>query len=84
MTDEEKARHLALRKERADEILAALDQFKVCGQCSSISYKRAQTCCVCGAYRFEEREEMVAKSARKWATTRSPAPLELSHAWLPE
>lgn len=65
MTDEEKARHLALRKERANEILAALDQFKVCGQCSSISYKRAQTCCVCGAYRFEEREVMVAKSARK-------------------
>ncbi len=54
-----------MRQERANEILAAVDQFKVCDQCRSISYKRAQACSVCGAYRFEERPEIVRKAARE-------------------
>jgi hypothetical protein len=65
VTDEEIAKHLALRRERANEILAEVDQFKVCDQCRSISYKRAQTCSVCGAYRFEERPEIVSKFAQE-------------------
>ncbi len=65
MTEQELKRHRALRKKRAAEILASVEQFKVCEQCRSISYKRAQTCTVCGAYRFDERPALVGKTARE-------------------
>ncbi len=72
MTDTEKARHLACRQKRAEQIIVELEKFKVCGQCRSISYKHAATCVVCGAYRFNEAPEAVRRTARKMGSNPFP------------
>jgi recombinational DNA repair protein RecR len=72
VTDQEINRHRALRQKRAAEILATVDQFKVCDQCRSISYKRAQTCTVCGAYRFNDKPALVSKTAREMGANPFP------------
>jgi uncharacterized paraquat-inducible protein A len=73
VTDLEQAKHLAIRQKRAEQIIYELDQFKVCDQCRSISYKQASTCPVCGAYRFSEDREFVQETAKEMG--RNPFPI---------
>jgi hypothetical protein len=63
---------LAARQKRAKEILNELAKFKVCDQCRSISYKTAQTCTVCGAYRFNEDPEAVRDTAQEMGANPFP------------
>jgi hypothetical protein len=64
VTEKEQSKHLAVRQKRAEQIILELEQFKVCEQCNSISYKSASSCSVCGAYRFEEDPLQVREIAR--------------------
>jgi hypothetical protein len=64
VTPEEQEKHLRLRKKRARDILKEPENFKVCDQCRSISYQRAQTCSICGAYRFLLEPETIVKTAK--------------------
>jgi hypothetical protein len=65
VTDQEIARHLAIRQNRAEQIIVDTEKFKVCDQCRSISLKHAASCSVCGAYRFDEDPEMIRSTARE-------------------
>jgi hypothetical protein len=65
VTRTEQKKHLAARQKRAEEIILEVERFKVCDQCRSISYRRVQTCSVCGAYRFNEEPEFVRETARE-------------------
>lgn len=72
MTAREQARHLAVRRNRAEQIIVEVSRFKVCDQCRSISYKHAQTCNVCGAYRFDEDPDTVRKTAKEMGANPFP------------
>jgi len=72
VTKREEKRHLTLRQQKAEKIIDKVLQFKVCEQCLSISFRRAPTCSVCGAYRFDERPGTVRETARKMGTIPFP------------
>lgn len=72
MTQAEQYKHLAARQKRAEQIMVEVERFKVCDQCRSISFKQAQTCSVCGAYRFVEDPEIVCGTAREMGANPFP------------
>ena len=72
MTERERARHLAARQKQAEQIISTVRRFKVCEQCRSISYKSAQVCSVCGAYRFDEDPEIVRSTAKEMGANPFP------------
>jgi RNA polymerase subunit RPABC4/transcription elongation factor Spt4 len=60
--------HLADRAARAEKIIAAPDNFKVCEGCDSIVTARVVSCPNCHGYRFDESPERVVEQARLLAT----------------
>lgn len=53
--------HMAERAARAEKIIAAADQFKICEGCDSIVANRVTACPNCHSYRFnEDRDEVIA------------------------
>ena len=60
--------HLADRAARAEKIIAAPDNFKVCEGCDSIVTARVVNCPNCHGYRFDESPERVVEKARHLAT----------------
>ena len=60
--------HLADRAARAEKIIAAPDNFKVCEGCDSIVTERVVNCPNCHGYRFDESPERVVEQARLLAT----------------
>jgi hypothetical protein len=60
--------HLADRAARAEKIIAAPDNFKVCEGCDSIVTARVVSCSNCHGYRFDESPERVVEQARLLAT----------------
>ena len=66
------ARHHARRRDNAQKICEAPDEFKVCGTCGSIAYKRAATCPLCRAYRWVKAPDAVVAVA--CYTARFPFP----------
>jgi RNA polymerase subunit RPABC4/transcription elongation factor Spt4 len=60
--------HLADRAARAEKIIAAPDNFKVCEGCDSIVTARVVNCPNCHGYRFDESSERVVEQARHLAT----------------
>lgn len=51
------------RKQAAQKILAAPDNFKVCECCGSIVAAKAAVCPLCNAYRFDTSREAVTTQA---------------------
>jgi hypothetical protein len=72
VTENEQARHLAARQKRAEQIISEARRFKVCEQCSSIFYKSAHVCSVCGAYRFSDDPEVICQTAREMGANPFP------------
>ena len=72
MIPEKLSRHDQERKRRVERIRSRAEEFKVCGQCFSISWKRAGRCKVCGAYRFDESPALVKSITRRMATSPFP------------
>ena len=60
--------HLADRAARAEKIIAAPGNFKVCEGCDSIVTARVVDCPNCHGYRFDESPERVVEQARLLAT----------------
>jgi hypothetical protein len=60
--------HLAERTARAEKIIAAPENFKVCEGCESIVTARVVTCPNCHGYRFDEAPERVIEQARLLAS----------------
>ena len=60
--------HLADRAARAEKIIAAPDNFKVCEGCDSIVTARVVNCPNCHGYRFDESPARVVEQARLLAT----------------
>ncbi len=60
--------HLADRAARAEKIITAPDNFKVCEGCDSIVTARVVNCPNCHGYRFDESPERVVEQARHLAT----------------
>lgn len=56
--------HLADRAARAEKIIAAPGNFKVCEGCESIVAARVVDCPNCHGYRFDESPERVVEQAR--------------------
>ena len=53
--------HMAERAARAEKIIAAADQFKICEGCDSILAERVTSCPNCHGYRFNpDRDEVIA------------------------
>jgi predicted ATP-dependent serine protease len=73
MTDEQVDIHWAVRRTKADQIIANATGFKVCDQCWAIMRKHAGKCAVCGAYRFREAVASVRTIAK--LTKQSPFPV---------
>jgi hypothetical protein len=59
--------HLADRAARAEKIIAAPENFKVCEGCESIVTMRVTSCPNCHGYRFDETPERVVEQARMLA-----------------
>ena len=59
--------HLADRAARAEKIIAAPDNFKVCEGCDSIVTARVASCPNCHGYRFDESPGRVVEQARHLA-----------------
>lgn len=72
MTDTEQTERWAVRKRKADEILAEAESFKVCEQCHSILYKSTVICVVCGTYRFNENPSDVRATVEELKETPFP------------
>ncbi|TSA35730.1 MAG: hypothetical protein D4R65_03945 [Verrucomicrobiaceae bacterium] len=62
------ASHLEDRAARAEKIIAAPENFKVCEGCESIVAARVVTCPNCHGYRFDEATERVVDQARLLAS----------------
>jgi len=62
------ASHLEERAARAEKIIAAPENFKVCEGCESIVAARVVTCPNCHGYRFDEAAERVVEQARLLAS----------------
>lgn len=62
------ASHLEERAARAEKIIAAPENFKVCEGCESIVAARVVTCPNCHGYRFDEAAERVVDQARLLAS----------------
>jgi len=60
--------HLAERAARAEKIVAAPENFKVCEGCESIVTMRVVSCPNCHGYRFEESTERVVEQAKMLAS----------------
>ncbi|MFZ9920613.1 MAG: hypothetical protein ACO3FQ_05580 [Terrimicrobiaceae bacterium] len=60
--------HLADRAARAEKIIAAPGNYKVCEGCDSIVTGRVVNCPNCHGYRFDEAPERVIEQARLLAT----------------
>jgi hypothetical protein len=60
--------HLADRAARAQKIIAAPGDFKVCEGCDSIVARRVATCPNCHGYRFNSREEEIVAHAKLLAS----------------
>jgi RNA polymerase subunit RPABC4/transcription elongation factor Spt4 len=60
--------HLADRAARAEKIIAAPGNYKVCEGCDSIVTARVVNCPNCHGYRFDEAPERVVEQARVLAT----------------
>jgi hypothetical protein len=60
--------HLADRAARAEKIIAAPENFKVCEGCDSIVTMRVVSCPNCHGYRFDESPERVVEQARLLAS----------------
>ena len=60
--------HLADRAARAEKIIAAPENFKVCEGCESIVTMRVTSCPNCHGYRFDEAPERVVEQARMLAS----------------
>jgi hypothetical protein len=60
--------HLADRAARAEKIIAAPENFKVCEGCESIVTMRVTSCPNCHGYRFDEAPERVVEQARLLAS----------------
>ena len=60
--------HLAERAARAEKIIAAPGNFKVCEGCDSIVTARVTECPNCHGYRFDECPERVVDQARLLAS----------------
>lgn len=60
--------HLADRAARAEKIIAAPENFKVCEGCESIVAARVVDCPNCHGYRFDESPESVVEQARLLAS----------------
>jgi uncharacterized paraquat-inducible protein A len=60
--------HLAERAARAEKIIAAPANFKVCEGCDSIVTARVVACPNCHGYRFDESPERVIEHARLLAS----------------
>lgn len=58
------ASHLEERAARAEKIIAAPENFKVCEGCESIVAARVVTCPNCHGYRFDEAAGRVVEQAR--------------------
>jgi len=64
----ESAAHLAERAARAQKIIDAPENFKVCEGCESIVTERVVTCPNCHGYRFDESPERVVEQAKLLAS----------------
>jgi hypothetical protein len=60
--------HLAERAARAQKIIAAPADFKVCEGCDSIVARRVATCPNCHGYRFNSSEEEIVAHAKLLAS----------------
>ena len=60
--------HLADRAARAEKIIAAPENFKVCEGCESIVTMRVTSCPNCHGYRFDEAPERVVEQAQLLAS----------------
>lgn len=60
--------HLAERAVRAQKIIAAPQNFKVCEGCESIVAARVVTCPNCHGYRFNEDSQAVVEHAQALAS----------------
>jgi len=60
--------HLADRAARAEKIISAPDNFKVCEGCDSIVTMRVTSCPNCHGYRFDEAPGRVVEQARLLAS----------------
>ena len=60
--------HLAERAARAQKIIAAPGDFKVCEGCDSIVARRVATCPNCHGYRFNSSEEEIVAHAKLLAS----------------
>ena len=72
VTQLEQNRHLAVRRQRAEQIIVEVERFKVCDQCRSISFRHVAACSVCGAYRFIEEPEAVRQTATEMGANPFP------------
>lgn len=59
--------HMAERAERAQKIIDAPENFKVCEGCDSIVAARVVTCPNCHGYRFNEDKDEVVSHAKTLA-----------------
>ncbi|HEY5814570.1 MAG TPA: hypothetical protein VIT23_18185 [Terrimicrobiaceae bacterium] len=60
--------HLAERAARAQKIIAAPQEFKICEGCDSIVAQRVATCPNCHGYRFNYHAEEVIAQAKLLAS----------------
>lgn len=60
--------HLAERAARAEKIIAAPANFKICEGCESIVASRAASCPNCHGYRFDDSPDRVVDQARLLAS----------------
>jgi hypothetical protein len=60
--------HLAERAARAQKIIAAPGDFKVCEGCESIVARRVATCPNCHGYRFNSSQEEIVAHAKLLAS----------------
>jgi len=60
--------HLAERAARAEKIIAAPQEYKICEGCDSIVKLRAPACPNCHGYRFDESAEAVVEHAKLLAS----------------
>ena len=66
-TMEDTDMHMLRRREQAQRIAAAPDQFKVCEGCESIVSRPAIFCSNCHGYRFNEDERIIVETAEMLA-----------------
>lgn len=60
--------HLADRAARAERIIKAPDNFKICEGCESIVARKVATCPSCHGYRFNEDESQIIAHAQLLAS----------------